>query len=140
MAAAKKDAVVDATRMQSDQKNAELKAAYIKAREKALAENPNLLGTSIPEWTPGMNLDAAWKTLSFATGGQGNANAGVRQRSSLDRTVEPWNPLAECLQGKQARQFLTKKELCQKNQFHIRIHLIRTQEQKKDLETHQHLS
>ena len=85
MPAPKKDNVVDAEKMQSDQKNADLKAAYVKAREKALVENPDLLSTSIPEFTEGMNLKAAFDRLSFVTGGQGSAKPGVRSRSSLDK-------------------------------------------------------
>lgn len=74
-----------AAKMQLDQKKADLKAAYIKAREKAFDDHPELLRTAIPEYTEGMNLTEAFKTLSYATGGKGNANPGVRQRSSLDR-------------------------------------------------------
>ena len=116
MAASKKDVVADAAGMHSDQKNADLKSAYIKARGKALAENPNLLSTSIPEWTPGMNLDAAWKTLSFATGGQGNANPGVRQRSSLDKiapdapeSIMPGRPVVSNAQQREKARAIGRK-------------------------------
>ena len=85
MAAQKKDTAVDAGKMQSEQQKSDLKTAYLKAKAKALAENPDLPSTSIPEFTEGMDLKAAFERLSFVTGGQGSAKPGVRSRSSLDK-------------------------------------------------------
>ena len=90
-----KSNVDEATKLQEMQGGQDLKNAYIKQRASILASNPSLLGNSIPEYREGMNLQDAFKQMSFIAGGRGRGDAAVpARRSALDRTVEPGNPLA----------------------------------------------
>jgi hypothetical protein len=87
--------VEEATKLQEMQGNQDLKNAYIKQRASILASNPSLLGNSIPEYREGMNLQDAFKQMSFIAGGRGRGDTAVpTRRSALDRAAEPGNPLA----------------------------------------------